>query len=307
MQNNKCLFLQVNMHVLYFGSITMRKNPFILLVSLLLLCSSANAQFAKALTQNNPAASNSEATYNVGLIGGMNVTRWFDWGRDFDQYEQPVFLFEKDAIMPSILNHGLAGIVVERKLGENNSVGIEALYANRWTMFSYDYTYTEPVDHEQTDRDNPSYHLVRNYHFQDSILYHEINIQVPLTHYFLGSESKVRPFVYVAPRFSLPLSGNKFWKKQHQGNTDYGIDTIPRQFMRSWNIGALAGAGVQFRVDLPNYYLLLRLDASCQFGILKEPVSEGRRHIGDAAARFTLLFPLKKVEKGACLNWGEYD
>ena len=294
---------------MHFGLSAMKKKPFICLISLVLLCGSVKAQFAKALPQSNPSASTSEATYNVGIIGGLNVTHWFDWGGPFTKYEQPIFLFDQNAIVPSLLNHGLAGIVVERKLGENNSIGIEALYANRWTDLTFEYMYPNESDQEQSDRS------IQIFHQNDSILYHEIDIQVPLTHYFLGADSKIRPYVFVAPRFSLPFSGNRYWKKYQVdsegnhtfGKTDFNIDTIPSQFMRPWNIGAVAGAGMQFRFDIGGYYMLLKLDASCHFGILKEPALADQRHIGNATAKFTLLFPLKKIEKGACLNWGEYD
>ena len=287
----------------------MKKALTILFAFLMLLAGSSKAQFAKALPQANPAAANSDATYNIGIIGGINATRWFDWGGNFTNYEQPVFLFDKNAILPSLLNHGLAGIVVERKLGENNSIGIEALYANRWTNLLYEYTRPTLIDTQQSDR------AAQNHRWQDSVIYHEINVQVPLSHFFLSPESKIRPYAFVAPRFTLPLFGISYSRNRQAlfashlgaGNADYVIDTLPGQSMRHWNIGAVAGVGIQFRFDIASYYLLLRLDASCQLGLIEEPSSFSRRHIGDAAARFTLLFPLKKLQKDACLNWGEYD
>lgn len=292
-----------------FGLLIMKKASSILFAFMLLLAGSAKAQFAKALPQSHSGSSNSEANYNVGIIGGINATRWFDLGGSFTNFEQPVFLFDKNAILPSLLNHGLAGIVVERKLGDNNSIGIEAVYANRWNNLICEYRDPLNASHQQSDRANQINHQ------QDSVLYHEINVQVPLTHYFIGHESKIRPYVFIAPRFSLPLLGTDYWQKYqiHSGNnpgainTEYGFDTLPGQRIRPWNIGAVVGAGVQFRFDIANYYLLLRLDASCHWGFLKEPTSIGQRHIGDAATRFTLLFPLKKSTKDACLNWGEYD
>lgn len=292
-----------------FRSLIMKKALTILFAFLILLAGSVKAQYAKSLPQTHLSGSNSEANYNVGIIGGINATRWFDWGGNFTNYEQPVFLLDKNAILPSLLNHGLAGIVVERKLGENNSIGIEALYARRCTNITYDYLSSIAIGHQQSDRTQTINHR------QDSVFYHEINVQVPLTHYFLGSESKIRPYVFIAPRFSLPLFGTDYWQKYqvYSGsnlgtiNIERGVDSLPGQRMRPWNIGAVAGAGVQFKLDIASYYLLLRLDASCHWGILKEPTSFGQRHIGDAAARFTLLFPLKKLTKDACLNWGEYD
>lgn len=295
---------------------------------LLITSGIAKAQFAKALPQTNPATPNSEATYNLGIFGGLNTTRWFEGRKSYTHYEQPFFLLDQNAILSSVLNHGLAGIIVERKLGENNAVGIEASYANRWTCLNYNYTYPPTAEQQQYDRTSDLIHR------QDSALYHEINIQVPLTQYLMGPENKVRPFVFIAPRFSLPLFGTIHQQKYHTdseghprlGPYEYSIDTLPGQNMRPWNIGAVVGAGLQFRVDLSSYYLLLRLDVSCHYGILNAKSASNENntngvintrntssaqvdklHIGDATAKFTILFPLKKAVNDACMNWGEYD
>ena len=306
----------------------MKKILLTLFATLLLTIGTSHAQFAKPLPQTHPSNAESQATYNIGIIGGINTTRWFHWGGTVTQSEQPIFLFDANNAFNSILNHGTAGIVVERMLGEDNSVAIEVLYANRWTRVDWDYKTSEPVANEETDRDNPSHLINRHYHRQDSAFYHEINIQVPVTHYFMSKENNLRPFVYIAPRFTLPLSGSVYWYEgqvNSSGNTDFSVDTIPGQAMRKWNVGVALGVGAQYRINMANYYLLLKLDASAQLGIFNtydataesptrsssyryvNPTVYGKRYIGDAAIRLTVVFPLKKTQKGACVNWGEYD
>ena len=38
-----------------------------------------------------------------------------------------------------------------------------------------------------------------------------------------------------------------------------------------------------------------------------DPYLMQKRFNTDASVKFTILFPLKKPLKDACLNWGEYD
>ena len=102
---------------------------------------------------------------------------------------------------------------------------------------------------------------------------------------------------------------------------------ITGQNMRGWNVGLVAGAGVRFKVNLGNYYLLLKLDASAHAAVVNsfskdenngdseivigaayiDPYLMQKRFNTDASVKLTLLFRLKKQLKGACMRWGEYD
>ena len=167
--------------------------------------------------------------------------------------------------------------------------------------------------------------------------YMEVDVQVPLTYYF--GEGKIRPYVFVAPRFSLPLSGNIKWQKmeileygtenEHYNEASATLDTIKMsaQNMRAANIGLVLGAGVRFKVKMGNYYLLMKLDASAHSTLINsftkdenngdsqivigasyiDPYLMQKRFNTDAAVKFTLLFPIKKPLKDACMDWGEYD
>jgi hypothetical protein len=97
--------------------------------------------------------------------------------------------------------------------------------------------------------------------------------------------------------------------------------------MRRWNIGLVAGVGVRYRLRISNYYLLFKLDLSGHAALInsfsKEEINgESENVIGasyidpylmqkrfntDASVKLSILFPLKKPLKGACMRWGEYD
>ena len=295
----------------------------LILIALMAAFGTAQAQFAKPLPKEQGEVAATEANYNVGILGGMSATRWLHTGGVHRQYDQPYFLFDPNMPIESLLGHGLAGLVVERKLGDNNSIGIEAFYANRSTMLSYEYELPTAIGNDQM------------YFRQDSITYSEICVQIPLTQYF--GNGNIKPYVFIAPRFTMTLAGKMYWKfnpvSADTTGTRITVDTatvaMTSDNMRPWNIGAVVGAGVRFKVPINSYYLLLKFDASCHLGVFNtyskkeidgetlpsdvigvshiDPTLLGKRYIGNATVKLTVLFPLKKMNKDACVNWGEYD
>ena len=137
----------------------------------------------------------------------------------------------------------------------------------------------------------------------------------------------------------MPLSGKMVWQKkeilnygtENQQYNENGVvnDTVEfnAQNTRQFNVGLVLGAGVLYKVNVGNYYLLLRLDASAHAAVINSFTSEeihgesqnvvgagyidpyllGWRVNTDATVKLTLMFPLKKQLQGACIRWGEYD
>ena len=172
---------------------------------------------------------------------------------------------------------------------------------------------------------------------QYDVDYMEVAVQAPLTYYF--SQGNLRPYVFVAPRFTLPLSGTLVWQKQeiidygteneHYSEENVVHDTVNMsgQNMRRWNVGLVAGVGIRYKLNFSNYYLLLKLDLSGHAAFINsftkdenhgdsqivigaayiDPYLLQKRFNTDASVKLTLLFPLKKQLKGACMRWGEYD
>jgi len=289
----------------------MKKAYFLILAALLIGSISAKAQFNKPLSNRSQFYSN-EAKYNIGLIGGATMTQWYHIGGTKTQYKHP-------------FNFGIVGgLSLEYKLQRNLSVSIEGLYAMRKTQLNYE-VLNLPVSLTES----------KNFYRQLDASYTEVDVQVPVTYYF--GQGNIQPFAYAALRFSLPLSGKMTWQKKEIQNygtaqqqyVDVSFDTVSMsaQNMRPWNVGLVAGVGVMFRINFNNYYFLIKADASVHSTAVnsfsKEEIHGQSQHVigagyidpylmsyrlnTDATARITIMFPLKKQLKGACMRWGEYD
>lgn len=341
----------------------MKRPVIIMLLSLLFVSGSVNAQFARQLPSKKDAAQ-WDADYSVGIFGGLSATRWFHINNAYIDYGyQPystIHLAFDTTGLQSVLNNALAGISVEKRLGDYHAIGLDVAFANRNTRLSYNYA-------------RPDTFGVNSKVFVDNnIQYSELFIQVPFTQYMAGPSKPVRPYVFVAPRVTIPLYGGFQMQNQTYPMEDspgYLIDMhdnrVPNQDeaaqipldsiefngknMRRWNIGAVLGAGVQWRIPFGEYYhMTMKLDASCYLGLLNtfskyergkafkkdengdyvldtegnkipdpainavtgqpiDPNVLGKRYISNATVKLTLMFPIKRVPKDACVSWGEYD
>lgn len=307
----------------------MKKASFIFFLAFVLIGSTANAQFNKPLQSASSRVNTSEARYNIGISGGLNSTYWFHFGGTKTRYKEP-------------FNFGiLGGLTVERMLNKNMSISLEGFYAMRNMQLNYE-IHNFPVSLGMGPQHN------KDYYRQLDVDYTEINVQAPFTYYF--SNSTIRPYVFVGPRVSVPMSGKMIWKKAEIVNgqlssTWTSVDTvgISAQNMWQWNIGVVGGAGVMFKLNVGNYYFLIKADASAHASLAYflvninpfdvhasvinsftheetsgtsqnvvgagyiDPYLLGTRINTDATVKVTLLFPLKKQLQGACMRWGEYD
>ena len=334
----------------------MRRLAYIFLIPLFVIGGNVNAQFAKPLPKKqDPWA---EAQYSVGIIGGLSATRWIHQGGANTVFEQPLTTIALDStFLTTALNNALVGITVQKKLGDYHAVGLDVIYANRNTELNNIHTTSLSLD---------SNNIVFDY---NKMQYRELLFQIPITQYITSSDKKVRPYLFVAPRVSIPLSGAitqekdtfalvenelplffRYEKQDPNSQISPTIDTLSlsARNMRRWNIGAVVGLGVQFRIPVGSYYFHTKLDASCHLGLLNtyskyerglvtkkdskgndildpngnpvldlpinlntgspiDPSLLGKRYISNATVKLTLLFPIKKIQKDACFNWGEYD
>lgn len=308
----------------------MKKPIILILIALFFGANTANAQFNKPLQSPNSKVNSSEARYNVGIVGGLNTTRWFHSGGTRTAYHQP-------------FNFGIiGGLSVERLLNKSTSISLEGYYAMRNLQLNYEVL------------NFPSQlNVNENFYRQLDVDYQEINVQALFTYYF--SKSNLRPYVFVGPRVSVPMSGKMIWQRtkieeygtasQHLSTNGADIDTVDfsAQNTWQWNLGVVAGAGIMYKLNVGNYYFLIKADISAHaslayFTILNEspyvhasllnsftyeeqqgtsqnvvgagyidPYLLGMRFNTDAAVKITLMFPLKKQLQGACIRWGEYD
>ena len=309
---------------------TMKRPAYIFLLLLLLVSGGINAQFAKSLPNNLPTGE-SQPKYNIGIFGGVSATRWFHVGGTNTVYEQPYLMIRQDSIFADLIKNSLFGLTFEYRLNGYVSLGIDAAYANRSTELNSEFWQAQPSN-------NDILFMRKN-----RINYREMFFQIPLTLYLFNESSLVRPYLFVAPRVTLPIDGTMNLdgnQTSANGNAGTYEDLATAEFnmsnMRPWNIGAVAGLGVQFKIPFGSYAVKAKLDGSCHLGLLNtyskyergkaldengnviqvvdqltgniiNPSLLGERYIGNATVKLTLLFPIKKIQKGACVNWGEYD
>ena len=290
------------------------KKTIAILSLLFLFGQFAQAQFRKPLTSASSKVNSSEARYNIGLSGGLTSTYWLHFGGTETKYNQP-------------FNIGyLGGLSIERMLNNSNSISLEGFYAMRKVQLNYDI----PNFPEQIN-------VNHDYYRQLDADFQEVDAQVILTHYL--SKGVVRPYVFIGPRVSVPLAGKMIWQKkkyedygtpdQHFSEEGASIDTVEMtaQNTRQFNVGLVAGLGVLYKLNIGNYYMILKADVSGHAAVINsftheeitgesqnvigagyiDPYLLGMRFNTDVTAKITLMFPLKKQLQGACMRWGEYD
>ena len=292
----------------------MKKSTIIILVTLLFIGGTAKAQFRKPLQSASNRVNSSEAKYNIGLSGGLTSTYWVHFGGTKTQYNAP-------------FNFGLiGGLTLERMISGNTSVSLEGYYAMRKTQLNYEVLNFPVALNENKD-----------FYRQFDAEYQEVDVQAILTYYL--SKGNLRPYVFVGPRVSVPLNGTSVWTKQEILNygtpeqqiseTGGSIDTVTfnGQNARQFNVGLVAGVGLLYKLNIGNYYFLIKADVSGHAAVINSFTSEeingesqnvigasyidpyllGKRFNTDVTAKITLMFPLKKQLQGACIRWGEYD
>lgn len=277
----------------------------------------SNSQFKKPIQPAySPNASN-DAAYNIGITGGGTLTEWIHLGGSNTHFKQPI---------PKSIGI-IGGVAFEKVLNSHYTIGIEALYAMRQTELTHTLVNFPVGVDEYND-------IVKKF----DVNYNEVAVQVPFTMYFNNTpNATMRPYIFAAPRFSLPLSGNMYWQKQSYKDGELmEHPSIPNQAdtiamsssnFKPYNAGVVLGAGMQMRVNLNSYYFLVKLDASYHVGFINthtqkeinddinhvigsgyiEPALLEKRFSTDANLKLSIFLPLKKQLKGACMSWGEYD
>ena len=289
-------------------------------VSFVLLTLTATAQFKKPLTSPRDQIQASEAKWNVGILGGGNLTTWlhFHSSEASGWYLKNYRLF--DTITHSIGYFG--GIGAEYKIKRNFSVGLNVVYAQHRLQLGFVDDHF-PIEWDASQETINYGRIVKS--FKTS--YRAIEAYVPFTYYIgLASKSSIVPYVYAAPRLSYILPDTT--ARMNYTNTYYRNDenntlisssnnSVPfnRSTYRYFNIGATLGVGSLFKISTSNYYFLIKFDLSANInglptfkgGEINNDEFKYLRYSTDAQATLTFLLPIKKQLQGACMKWGEYD
>ena len=279
----------------------------------------ANAQFNKPLQSATQRKTSNVAKYNVGISGGLSLTHWIHTGGLENDFEQPI----TDGLGP------VFGVSVERLLNNRMSVSLEGFYAMRKTSLNYNAIKTLAISYENSS----------DYKKHFSIEYNQLEVQIPFTYYLSSTQNAhIKPYAFLAPRISIPLNGTEKLEfqlldslgnlQQNSDGSSINVQTdLNKSNFRQFNIGFTGGVGVLFKINMNNYYFLVKVDASYNYNLINsytkdekdatvanvlgvgyiEPSLLGKRFITDGTIKATVLFPLKKQLKGACMRWGEYD
>ena len=298
----------------------MKKQHITVFFLLLFLCNTATAQFRKPLTSPRDQIQSSEAKWNVGILGGANLTTWLH----FHSLEASDWYLKNYTPFDTITNSlgYFAGIGVERKIKSNLSVGLNVVYAQHNIQLSF-LNDNFPIEWDAAQAQIYYGSIVKGFKAN----YRAIEAYVPFTYYIgLASKRNIVPYVYAAPRVSYVLPDSTaqmtqttayYRNDEDQTLISYSKNTIPfnRSTYRALNVGATIGIGSLFRINAGNYYFLVKFDVSAHVNGLptykngETDTDEFKylRYSTDAHATLTFMLPLKKQLQGACMNWGEYD
>ena len=298
----------------------MKKQHILLSCLLVFICGTTMAQFNKALPNMRGNGQVNDAKVNIGLLGGGNFTHWqhFNSAQASDWYLA--------AYKPTLRFGYFGGIAIEYMWKSNLSFGLNVIYEQHNVGLNY------------LNENFPTalnYYITRNYDFTAD--YNSIEAYIPVTYYISTGYKNLKPYFFVAPRFSYILGGTMSYIRtdidgqnitqqppviadfseisyaSYYGpftifNNNYEID------LGMLNIGLMAGVGTQFRFNTSNYYFLLKLDLSAnvngfqtftKYALMNE--FNHLRYSADAHLTATFMLPIKKHLIGACIRWGEYD
>lgn len=299
----------------------MKKQHIILTCLLALICGTTTAQFNKALPNMRGNGQVNDAKINVGLLGGGNFTHWqhFVSSQASDWYLA--------TYKPTLRFGYFGGIAIEYMWKSDLSFGLNVIYEQHNVGLNY------INDNFPTSLNQ---YIKRNYDFTAD--YNSIEAYIPVTYYISTGSKNLKPYFFVAPRFSYILGGTMSYTRTDTDKTGQVINTLNSTAVFSetsyasyygpinlfnneydinlgmLNIGLMAGVGTQFRFNTSNYYFLLKLDLSANVNgfqtFTKYDLANEFNHLrysADAHLTATFMLPIKKRLIGACIRWGEYD
>ena len=265
-----------------------------------------------------------DAKVNVGLLGGGNFTHW----QHFNSSQTSNWYLA--AYKPTLRFGYFGGIAVEYMWKNDISLGLNVIYEQHSVGLNFlNKNFPTGLDH----------HIERNYDFKAD--YQSIEAYIPVTYYISTGYKNLKPYFFVAPRFSYILGGDMSYIRTDTEITSTGDVITTEQTSTAnfneysyssfygpftlfgseydldlgmFNIGVMAGVGTQFRLNTSNYYFLVKLDLSANVNTfqtftkydLLNPFNT-MRYSADAHLTATFMLPIKKRLIGACIRWGEYD
>lgn len=142
------------------------------------------------------------------------------------------------------------GLFIEyplKKSLKNFAIGGEVMMINRGFRKSFNFRGYMP----EVDEINTKY----------------LDVRIPITYYFRNTEI-LNPYIFAAPDFGFCYSGE--FTKTFSENPEYNqsLDISDSDAMSSFDISLAVGAGIKYNIHFQMFSIVLKLDASYNFGFL---------------------------------------
>lgn len=271
----------------------MKKHLLFLILEVFIVASS-QAQFAKPLRNRNHISSN-KSLFSVGVTGS---------------YAANDMIYT--AVNKSILTPYLAptfGLAVEWNTMNSVSIGLDASYAMHGAreVFATEFL----TSYTTSTFARVHYTMVMN----------GVEARFPITYYF-GYDESIKPYLYVAPRFTLWLNGDVKWERSYDDESYAPLvyeSELNDVTIDPYDLSAVAGVGLCTRILINRTQLYVKFDLSYGLSVLNnfsqheeaediefqgwgdiEHETLGKRYLQNVEARLTLMMPLRKRLKDAC-------
>lgn len=268
----------------------MRKRLFLLLFGLLSALM-VQAQFAKPLKKKEAQ----DKVFSIGVTGCFAAN-------------DMIYSEVKKSLLSPVLAPSY-GLAVEWNTMSPFSFGVDVSYATRGDNEVFNIECLTSYSTSTFVREK--YNLSLN----------GVELRVPLAIYF-GEKSRLRPYVFVAPRFCLWTGGKYHWERKYDdGSTEPLVyeGEVTQAMIQPYDLSAVAGAGLCGHLKMRQMQLFVKFDLGYGHSLMNtfsqaeineevsyqgwgdlEHVSLGKRFQQNLEARLTLLVPLQKPDADAC-------
>lgn len=257
----------------------------------LLVALTVQAQFAKPLKKKN----DTKRVFSIGVIGSYAANDMI--------YNAVSASTMKPFLAPSF------GLAAEWNTMQRLAVGMDVSYVTRGDNEAFA---TELLtSYSTTTFARINYRMSLN----------GIELRIPVTYYF-GDGEHLRPYVYVAPRFSFWTGGHSRWERVYDDGSFSSMvfeSEVTDAMVSPVDFSATAGLGLCSRLKMGRRALFFKFDLGYGISVMSNfsqgEVNEevafygwgdigheelGKRYLHNVEARLTLLVPLQKPADDAC-------
>lgn len=188
------------------------------------------------------------------------------------------------------------GVNVDYNINEIISIAPEILYSSNG-VYHKDYIYRNTYE--------ASYRLIANY----------LNFRIPVM-FKMNMTKYFQPYFFVSPEFSSCIGGSLDYRLRKIGEETYVYDKVKGEItagdIKQFDVSALVGIGVRFRVNVGHTFFIAKFDVAYNYsfinnygtavnGISKEM---GKRYNNSIDCMMTIGFPLKLGRSRPCVDFG---